>query len=178
MFELITPPTTEPLTLWDARAHLRVDNTDEDTLISGLIMAARLHAESFTGRALAPATWRLTLDTFPAGPICLLKPLTAVSNMTLNGTAYTSYIVDLARSRLVPSGDAWTGTMSKPYGSIEVNFTAGYTAATCPEPIKQALLLHVGAMFEFREAVSTSDVKKIPMGWKELLFPFRVVNFT
>ena len=38
-------PATEPVTLADAKAHLRVDGTDEDAYITGLIGVARVAAE-------------------------------------------------------------------------------------------------------------------------------------
>ena len=38
--QLITPPAIEPVTLDEARAHLKVDTADDDTLITALIAAA------------------------------------------------------------------------------------------------------------------------------------------
>jgi hypothetical protein len=53
IFKVITPPSQEPITLSDAKAYMRIDFTDEDTLISELITRARSYAETVTGRALA-----------------------------------------------------------------------------------------------------------------------------
>lgn len=63
---LITPPAEEPVTLAEAKAHLRVDIADDDMLISGLIVAARQYAETITRRALVTQSWRLALDRFPS----------------------------------------------------------------------------------------------------------------
>ncbi len=62
---LVTPPTEEPLSLEEAKLHLRVDWSDEDDLISGLIEASRQMVEHKLERALMPQTWALTLDFFP-----------------------------------------------------------------------------------------------------------------
>jgi uncharacterized phiE125 gp8 family phage protein len=58
-------PTAEPLTLAEAKQHLRVDGGYDDALVSRLVTAAREYAERETRRQLMPATYRLTLDYFP-----------------------------------------------------------------------------------------------------------------
>jgi uncharacterized phiE125 gp8 family phage protein len=72
---LVTPPVAAPVSLAEAKAHLRVDFDDEDALISGLIDAATQHLDGWSGvlgRALMPQTWEMSLDRFPAGAInCL-----------------------------------------------------------------------------------------------------------
>lgn len=60
--ELSSGPATEPLTTAQAKAHLRVDGSDEDTLIDALIKTARKFVENYTGRALITQTWILWLD--------------------------------------------------------------------------------------------------------------------
>lgn len=65
---LVTPPSTEPVTLAEAKLHLRIETamTDDDTYISALITAARQSAETITRRAFIIQVWRLVLDAFPA----------------------------------------------------------------------------------------------------------------
>jgi uncharacterized phiE125 gp8 family phage protein len=63
--QLITAPTAEPLTRDEAKAHLRVDGTAEDTLIDTYLLAARQDVEAACGRALLPQTWELRLPRFP-----------------------------------------------------------------------------------------------------------------
>ena len=58
-------PDSEPITLAEAKAWLRVDAANEDTLILSLITAAREHAETFTRRAFITQQFELSLDTFP-----------------------------------------------------------------------------------------------------------------
>ena len=66
-----TQPATEPITLTEAKAHLRVDFTDDDTYISGLISVARSTLEWAYDRAFITQTLVLTLDRFvqPATPL-------------------------------------------------------------------------------------------------------------
>ena len=49
--EIIEGPYGEPVTLTEAKAHCRVDDTDSDTYITALIQAAREHAEEFCQRS-------------------------------------------------------------------------------------------------------------------------------
>ncbi len=81
---LITAPAVEPVTLAEARLHLRVIDTSEDTLITSLIVAAREYCENFTGRKLIQQTWDLILDAFPADGVSL----TYAPTMTIDSVTY------------------------------------------------------------------------------------------
>ncbi len=74
--QLVTPPAEEPVSLAEARLHLRVDMDDDDALIRSLITAARQAAETLTGRQLITARWKLVLDAFP-GPSSMGVPVGA-----------------------------------------------------------------------------------------------------
>lgn len=63
--KLVTPPSVEPVTLAEAKIHLRVDVADDDLLITNLITAARLHAENVCRRAFVTQQYGLYLDSFP-----------------------------------------------------------------------------------------------------------------
>src|SRR5262249_25556880 len=55
----------EPVTLDEAKSHARIETTADDTLVTGLIAAARQLVEKITHRALITQTWTLTLDAWP-----------------------------------------------------------------------------------------------------------------
>lgn len=73
--KLLTAPAVEPVTTAEAKSHMRVGTTDDDTLIGNLITAVRQHTESLTRRIFVGAIWQYTLDAFPSGrePIVLPK---------------------------------------------------------------------------------------------------------
>lgn len=188
---LVTAPAAEPITLVEAKAHLRVDIADDDSLITALITAARQHVEVITRRALITQTWDLTLDTWPDGGAILmpLPPLQSVTSITYKdsaGTVYTmpatDYIVDKAEEpgRIVLAyGKTWPSVTLYPAGAITVRFTAGYGAASAvPQAIKQAILLLVGHWYESREAVVGGAVQReIPFAVEALLWSFRVLRW-
>ncbi len=64
---LLIPPPCEPISLTDAKAQLRLDSdlTADDTLIRGMIAAARRGLEDWTRRQFVLATYRATADRFP-----------------------------------------------------------------------------------------------------------------
>jgi len=59
-----TPPTVEPVSLSEAKNHLRVDFTDDDALIQGEIRSARTYLERKYNRAFCTQTLVLDLDSF------------------------------------------------------------------------------------------------------------------
>lgn len=69
---VVTPPTDEPISLDDARLHLRLEaydsppyHADDDWLSTVGIPAAREHCEIIAGKSFAPQTFELTADAFP-----------------------------------------------------------------------------------------------------------------
>jgi hypothetical protein len=66
----LTDAVTEPVSLSEAKAHLRVSSTTDDTYITGLIKIARQLCEEFTGRAFITQTWEYSLDRFPSTQGC------------------------------------------------------------------------------------------------------------
>ncbi|MFA6204486.1 MAG: head-tail connector protein [Gallionella sp.] len=139
----ITAPATEPVSLAEARLHLKVDSTDDDTLISALITAVREQAEHRTGRAFITQTLELVLDSFPAAfelPQPPALAITSVKYYDTNGALQTmaaslySLDSDSAPARLVPAyGEVWPATYGIP-NAVRVRYTAGYGAAGSDVP--------------------------------------------
>lgn len=63
-----TEPASNPVTLAEAKLHLRIDSTAEDNLISSLITAATRWAEDYTDRTFCHTRWQMNLDSF-YGPV-------------------------------------------------------------------------------------------------------------
>ncbi len=82
---LITPPAVEPLQLADAKAHLRIDGDEDDTLIGVAITAARVHVEAMTRRMLIAQQWRVYLDAWPRKRIVSLAPAPLISIDAVKG---------------------------------------------------------------------------------------------
>jgi uncharacterized phiE125 gp8 family phage protein len=176
---VVTPPTALAVPLADAKTYLRVDGTNEDSLIAGLIQAATDHVERVTRRTMIYTTYRLRLDSFPDGPIELPRSpavdITAGANYAYDMpsidyidntgaadslTKDVDYELDLSENPPqlhLPPLEYWPLTQAGKAKAVTVDFVAGYgpTAATVPALLKQAILLLVGHWYENREAVGS-----------------------
>ena len=78
----ITDASVQPVTLAEAKLHLRVDVADDDALITALITAARQRAEFITHRTLITTTWELSQDAFGCALRLQYPRVIAVSALT------------------------------------------------------------------------------------------------
>jgi len=185
---LVTPPAEEPVSLTEAKAHLRVDGSDDDDLITGLVKAARAYIEEHCRRALVTQTWDLELDAWPSGRVIYiprprLQSVMSISYTDANGvTAEVSagdYIVDSASEpgRVVLRSSAnWPVAELQAAAGVVVRFVAGYGAAgDVPQPIKQAMLLLTGHWYENRETIVVGTVQaRLEFTVAALVGPYRV----
>lgn len=200
MLHPVTPPAETPVSLVEARAHLRLDATGgpppthpDDAIVTALIAAATGHLDGrdgILGRALVTQQWRLALPAFPErdGPVMLpLPPLQTVQGIeydtpagvteTLDPLGYETVTGDWGAGlvRLV-DGRRWPITR-RITDAVRVTFTAGYGAASAvPAALKAAILLHVGVLYENREATSAASTTQVavPFGHQALVSPYRV----
>jgi uncharacterized phiE125 gp8 family phage protein len=186
---LTSGPALEPVTVSEAKAHLRVDGTAEDTLISSLILTSRLHVETALGLALITQSWRLLLDAWPKGKAVdlPLRPLQAVDELRVLSAdgdpaivPASTYLVDIAGlpPRLVRTGLLWPLPGQSANG-IEIDFTAGYgdAAADVPAPIRQALLLLIAHWYEHRAPIEVGAAEtSVPAAVSKLLSPYATVR--
>lgn len=192
--KLITPPVLEPITRVEAKAHLRVDHTDDDTLIDFLIPAIRKQIDGETGwlnRALITQTWDLYLDEFPCGsgeikiPLPPLQTVGYVKYIDDNGDEQTvssdNYTVDnVSKNKcgwVVPNSDTPWPTPQTGINKVRVRFVAGYGAAgsDVDETIRAWMLLNIGALYANRESIVIGQpVASLPDHILNMLSTFRV----
>jgi uncharacterized phiE125 gp8 family phage protein len=173
MYKVITPPSTEPVSLTEVKTALRLDvaDTSEDTLLAIYITAAREYGEDITGRAFATQTLEMLLDSFPSADIELeMPPLQTVTTIKYKDSAAaettlanTEYIADpdsnIGRIALA-YGKSWPSFTPYPVNPIRVRYEAGYTAL--PKIYKNAMLLHIGYMYKYRDqGVPEEDLRTI-----------------
>ena len=184
IYRRLTEPTVEPLTLTEAKAHLRVDGTDDDTLITALIGAARSAAESYCNRSFAQASFAIFLDAMPeyGNPIEILPDVSLVTAFTYadssavtQSVSSSDYVLDVDRRQLYPvATDPW------PYGTrVTIEVTAGpdTTASQQILPDKAvlaAMKLILGDLYENREGQVLGQPININQTVHALLTPHRV----
>lgn len=168
-------PGTEPIALSDAKAFLRVSGSNDDTLITRLIVTAREAAESFLQRSLITQSWKLSYDDY--APSCIMLPrgpvqsITSVTMIALDGSQTTvasgNYRLNAGKEILI---------MDSPLVSyiVEVVYVTGYgsSAATVPSPIVQGMYAHIAEMYEKRV-----DGMPISTATKNLYQPYRIMSF-
>lgn len=162
--KLITSPASEPVTLSEAKAQLRVTSSAEDALINSLIVAARDLCESETGRALLPQTWELSLDCFEDEMILRRVPVASITSIKYTDAygveqtlASTEYVLDTAsnwKARVVLApGKSWPQVYTG-INNVRIRYVAGYAnAAAVPQALKQWMLLQISHWFRNRESV-------------------------
>lgn len=185
----IAQPGAEPVSLEEAKAHLRVDGATDDAYVEALIGAARAHIENVTNRAVVQTQYRLDLPGWPAcGVITLPRPplqaVTAIQYVDDGGTLQTlasgQYQVTTPSGPCAPRGTVrptygvtWPSVRPQP-SAVQVSFATGYAPSACPKPLRAALLMLVAHFYESREAASVGSIASVetPFGVKALLAPY------
>jgi len=171
----------EPITLDEAKLHLKVDGSDDNTLISALITTARQLAERETGRVFITQTWQMYLDAAPVEIEIPRPPLQSVVAITVIDdlgaeTVVSDTIYDVDTSQNSPgriklkNGCSWPE--HRDFASFIIEFKAGYgdAAADVPEALKQGILQLLTHLYENRGA------EEIPKGIKALFWPFKILK--
>lgn len=167
---LDTAPAEEPVSLEEAKDHLRVDTTAEDAAIASWIESARVEAERASGRALVTQTWEGKLDRFPECEVIEfprppLQSVTSIKYIDTNGTLQTlsssTYTVDtsgIVGRVYLNYSESWPLTRIEP-NAVRIVFVAGYGGASdVPEPFRSWILLRVGERYALREGTVTGTI--------------------
>ena len=185
---LTSGPALEPISVADAKAHMRLDSGAEDALIASLILTSRLHLETALSLALITQTWTLSLDAWPpASVIFPIRPvLSIIAARVLSAAsvattlAASDYLLDGSglKPRLVRTGMAWPQP-GKAANGVEIVFTAGFgpAATDVPQPVRHALLMLVAHWYEHRDPIEIgSPASSIPKAVSDLMMPYGAVR--
>lgn len=182
-------PSDAILSLTEAYAQLRLDTTGsppthpDDTLIAALIdaIAADLDAGAgWLGRALAPQTWRLGLDSFPVYGINVPYPpcIEIVSFEYTNDDGATVALVEGTDYRVITGireldgvtllpiyNGEWPTDAREDYDSVRITFRCGYVEGSpetlaIPEQIKNVARALLTETYDTRGVYENSAIRR------------------
>ena len=186
---LKTAPAAEPISLDEAKRHVRIDidETDHDDYLHDLITAARDQVEMITWRKLITQTWYAYLQDWPRGtyielPFGKLQSVTAIKYTDVDGDESTwdsdEYIVgtDYQNGRVtLADGYTWPNETLYPSNPVEIEFVCGYgLAVSVPPQIKHAMKMIISELFENRETSIIGTIFKEMDTVNNLLSNFRL----
>lgn len=176
---VITGPTTEPITIDEAKSAIRIDHDDDDLLIEGYITSARIFAEAFLSRYLMTQTLERSWDNWPGSVIDLdIWPLQSIDSVKYLDTASP-----VAEQTLVVNADyyadiimiggrvvgiySWPATADQP-NAVKIRVTAGYASASeIPQQIKDGIKAYVAFLYDGDPSLETVA--------KSMLWPHRIL---
>lgn len=175
-------PTERPVSLLEAKDHLRLIGDDEDFYVQRLVDAAvaQIDGTGSLGRAMITQTWAQWHNQSPGYVRLAMTPfqsLTAVEYYDADGILQTATLGDFETwldgdtVRVKPRDNrAWPSADSRP-DAIKITYVAGYgdTSLAVPETVRHAILLLVGHMYQNREAGTEKALSEIPFGVDALL---------
>ena len=173
-----TGPAVEPLTVAEAKLHLRVDISDDDAYIGTLITAAREWVENYLDRTLITTQLILRAAEFPTEELELARP-PMVASGTATAVVITYTLADTTTATLstalyrvdrtsTPGNVApiingtWPSDVIEDANAVAVTYWAGYgpTSASVPATIRHACLMLIGHWYDRRSAVPTGTISK------------------
>ncbi|MEM9421178.1 MAG: head-tail connector protein [Pseudomonadota bacterium] len=184
MFTLITPPAVEPISLSDLKSALRVDHSDDDTIIIQIAETARAFIERRLDMAFLRQTWSFTLDHIPHGGVTLrprrLIDVTSVSVKYGDGVANTLADSKWCLFRRDPAHitvDAPQSEGEEPLTELQILFNAGFpSVADIPAELLRALYMLTAHYYEEREAFRNQRYVPVPYGVEAILATFKEVR--
>ena len=185
-YQVITPASTYPVSLTEAKSHLKVDTTADDTYITSIIKAATQLSEEYTNRFFIDTVIEQYASSFADLQTLFKSKVSAVayvkyydsdnSLQTLSATVYNTQLnyepsqIQLADNQSFPK-------ITSRNDAVLARYTVGYgsSASDVPEIIKQAILLTIGNFYQNRNSVIVGRIAtELPLNVKWLLDTYKV----
>jgi uncharacterized phiE125 gp8 family phage protein len=168
----------------DLKTFLRVDHSDEDTLIGALRSAAIEYVQNYCNLQLGDVTAIMYLDNFHGTWEIPVGPVRSITSIVYNNTPTTTltlstdnYYTDLKRK------PARITTISPPAvhpdtsNGVQVTMELGYLEAEVPDGLVHAVKLLVAHFYENRNIVVIGTISsEVPNLIHSLLNPYRVIS--
>ncbi len=181
--DLVTAPATEPISIAEAKRHIRVEHSDDDVFIGSLIQVAvnYLDATGTLGKAMITQTWsecygpNLSTVRLSLGPVQSVSSIKYYDvNNTLQTDTLTNYYIIGTKGYMTiypKSGFTWP-TVFKRDDAIKITYVVGFgdTPATVPATVRHAIKMLVAHYYENRENELIGVTSKtIPFGIDALI---------
>ncbi|ESX78485.1 head-tail connector protein [Mesorhizobium sp. LSHC414A00] len=147
-------PTSEPVSLVEAKRQVHVDFDDDDDYLNGLIATARNHVEKYCGAYLATQTVTAQADSWCDLAHLSVLPVQTVASLAYvdtNGNAQTvaTTVYELRGEAIVLKyGQVWP---PKQHGSL-IMLTAVVGFAQVEPAVKHAIMLRIADLYQTRES--------------------------
>lgn len=164
--------------------------SEEDTMITQFISASREFGEDYTGHSFASQTIEMILNDFPRCSDVVnwyLNPLQSITSVKYTNSdgvettmvEGTDYIVDndpFEGGVFLPYSGQWPSFIPYPYNAVRIRGICGYSGTVpyvLPQNYINAMLLHVGYMYKFRD----TDIPRTHMRTLYNLYSMRRVRW-
>lgn len=178
-----TPDLNSIITVAQLKEHLRVDHTDEDTLIEAYRDAAIAWIEDYCNTRLGDVTAVGYIDFFynvrlPIGPVNSITSVQYTDTANTTQTLATAkWWADIKTKAARITFDSVPDLYDDTFNAVQVNMTVGYAEATIPKPMITAIRWMVAHLYEQRQPVVAGTIAtKLPLGLYAILNPYRVIT--
>lgn len=184
-YQVITSASTYPVSLTEAKSHLKVDTTADDTYITSIIKAATQLSEEYTNRFFIDTVIEQYASSFADLQTLFKSKVSAVayvkyydsdnSLQTLSASVYDTQLNYEPSQIQLTDGQSFP-TITKRNDAVVARYTVGYgSASDVPEIIKQAILLTIGNFYQNRNSVVIGRIAtELPQNSKWLLDTYKV----
>lgn len=154
---MIQPPTSEPITLAEAKRQVFVAESDvsHDSDLLLRIQAAREQWESDTDSAVMTQTLAVSMSGFPNQEMRLRRPVQLIESISYYGSDVEPVMVDPDDYSVDPSGrvrlrsEFAIPSLATRWDAVTVTYVAGHPGRShVPAIAKQAMLLFIGYCYE------------------------------
>ncbi len=177
-------PATEPISVADLKAHLRIDSTADNAALASMITTARLQIEATLALALITQHWTWTFDRWPKrasielpiSPVQSILSFTVLRGDGLMTVPASATILDgngIAARLITKAG--WPEPSVAAQG-IEIKLAAGFgpTAADVPAQLRHTVLLLAAHWYGHRETSGICTARApTPESIEHLIAPYR-----